>query len=168
MGRKGYPVEFRRRALDLVAAGRPITDVERDFGDLLAASGGMQGLKEVRSTVVQDALRSDPGGGDRPVGCGPLGTLGGAERDAQRVAVEDGVDPRGRRRGQDPQAPEGFVLPGAARAAPSGRPGPVEGDHDRLRGGHVHTEGRRPRQSARVRVGRVEVHRVTHLCGHRP
>jgi hypothetical protein len=28
--------------------------------DLLAASGGMQGLKDVLSTVVQDALRSDP------------------------------------------------------------------------------------------------------------
>lgn len=31
MGRKGYPVEFRRRALGLVAAGRPITDVARDL-----------------------------------------------------------------------------------------------------------------------------------------
>ena len=31
MGRKGYPVEFRRRALDLVAAGRPITDVASDL-----------------------------------------------------------------------------------------------------------------------------------------
>lgn len=31
MGRKGYPVEFRRCALDLVAAGRPITDVARDL-----------------------------------------------------------------------------------------------------------------------------------------
>ena len=31
MGRKGYPIEFRRRALDLVAAGRPITDVARDL-----------------------------------------------------------------------------------------------------------------------------------------
>ena len=31
MGRKGYSVEFRRRALDLVAAGRPTTDVARDL-----------------------------------------------------------------------------------------------------------------------------------------
>ena len=108
--------------------------------DVLAAGGGMQGLKDVLSTVVQDALQSDPGGSDRPAWCGPLGTLGGAERDAQRVAPEDGVDPRGRRRGEDPQAPEGFVLPGAARAAPPGRPGPVGGDHDCLRDGHVHTE----------------------------
>ena len=30
-GRKGFPVEFRRRVLDLVAAGRPITDVARDL-----------------------------------------------------------------------------------------------------------------------------------------
>ncbi len=31
MGRKGYSVEFRRRALELVAAGRPIIDVVRDL-----------------------------------------------------------------------------------------------------------------------------------------
>lgn len=28
--------------------------------DVIAASGGMQGLKDVLSTFVQDALRSDP------------------------------------------------------------------------------------------------------------
>jgi len=32
MGRKGYAVEFRRRALELVAAGGPIIDVARDVG----------------------------------------------------------------------------------------------------------------------------------------
>ena len=32
MGRKGYPPEFRRRVLDLVAAGRPVVDVARDLG----------------------------------------------------------------------------------------------------------------------------------------
>ena len=31
MERKGYAVEFRHRALDLVAAGRPITEVARDL-----------------------------------------------------------------------------------------------------------------------------------------
>jgi hypothetical protein len=36
MGRKGYPVEFRRRALDLVAAGRPITDSRARLGHQLA------------------------------------------------------------------------------------------------------------------------------------
>jgi len=29
MGRKGYPAEFRRRALDLVAAGKPVREVAR-------------------------------------------------------------------------------------------------------------------------------------------
>jgi transposase-like protein len=29
MARKGYPAEFRRRALDLVAAGRPVREVAR-------------------------------------------------------------------------------------------------------------------------------------------
>ncbi|MBB3082315.1 transposase-like protein [Geodermatophilus sabuli] len=32
MGRRGYPPEFRRKVLDLVAAGRPIVDVARDLG----------------------------------------------------------------------------------------------------------------------------------------
>ncbi len=32
MGRCGYPPEFRRKVLDLVAAGRPIVDVARDLG----------------------------------------------------------------------------------------------------------------------------------------
>ena len=32
MPRKGYPTEFRRRALDLVASGRKVVDVARDLG----------------------------------------------------------------------------------------------------------------------------------------
>jgi transposase len=32
MPRKGYPTEFRHRALDLVASGRKVVDVARDLG----------------------------------------------------------------------------------------------------------------------------------------
>ena len=32
MGRRGYPPEFRRRVVDLVEAGRKVTDVARDLG----------------------------------------------------------------------------------------------------------------------------------------
>lgn len=32
MGRRGYPPEFRRRVLDLLAAGRRVTDLARDLG----------------------------------------------------------------------------------------------------------------------------------------
>lgn len=32
MGRRGYPPEFRRKVLDLVASGRSVTDVARDLG----------------------------------------------------------------------------------------------------------------------------------------
>jgi len=32
MPRRGYPTEFRRRALDLLASGRPVVDVARDLG----------------------------------------------------------------------------------------------------------------------------------------
>ena len=32
MGRRGYPPEFRRRVLDLLAAGRRVSDLARDIG----------------------------------------------------------------------------------------------------------------------------------------
>src|SRR5450759_5565329 len=32
MGRLGYPPEFRRRVLDLLAAGRKVADLARDLG----------------------------------------------------------------------------------------------------------------------------------------
>lgn len=32
MGRQGYPPEFRRRVLDLVAAGRGVSEVSSDLG----------------------------------------------------------------------------------------------------------------------------------------
>jgi len=32
MGRRGYPGEFRRKVLDLIEAGRSVTDVARDLG----------------------------------------------------------------------------------------------------------------------------------------
>jgi len=32
MGRRGYPPEFRRRVLDLLAAGRRVIDLARDLG----------------------------------------------------------------------------------------------------------------------------------------
>jgi transposase len=32
MGRRGYAAEFRRRVVDLVAAGRKVADVARDLG----------------------------------------------------------------------------------------------------------------------------------------
>ena len=32
MGRRGYPPEFRRRVLDLLASGRRVSDLARDLG----------------------------------------------------------------------------------------------------------------------------------------
>jgi transposase-like protein len=32
MGRSGYPAEFRRRVVDLIAAGRKVREVARDLG----------------------------------------------------------------------------------------------------------------------------------------
>ena len=32
MGRRGYPAEFRRRVLDLVAGGRRVRDIAHDLG----------------------------------------------------------------------------------------------------------------------------------------
>jgi hypothetical protein len=35
MGRRGYPPEFRRKVLDLVEAGRPISEVAQDGPDIV-------------------------------------------------------------------------------------------------------------------------------------
>ena len=81
-------------------------------GDLLAGRGGMHGLKDVLSTVAQYALQELTEDNDgRPDGCGPLGMLGGPERDAERVTPKDGNDPGGRCRGEAPQASDGFARP---------------------------------------------------------
>ena len=50
MGRKGYPAEFRRRALDLVEAGKTVREVARllEVSDQSIYCGGGRS----RSTVV--------------------------------------------------------------------------------------------------------------------
>lgn len=63
--------------------------------DVFTAAGYVQGLKHVLPTVVRDALRSSPGGDERPARWGPMGTLEGPVRNAKRVAPEDGVVPGG-------------------------------------------------------------------------
>ena len=113
--------------------------------DVLAASGGMQGLKDVLSTVVQDALQD-------LIEAEVTARLGAGrwERSEDRSGTRNGSRPRtvstpaGDVEVKIPKLRKGSfgVLPGAARAAPAGRPGPVGGDHDRLRHGHVHQEGR--------------------------
>ncbi|MFD1541519.1 transposase [Nonomuraea guangzhouensis] len=39
MGRRGYPPEFRRKVLDLLEAGRKVTDLAHDLAHDLAISG---------------------------------------------------------------------------------------------------------------------------------
>jgi transposase-like protein len=39
MARKGYPAEFRRRALDLVAAGKTVAEVARQVESVRPRSG---------------------------------------------------------------------------------------------------------------------------------
>ena len=81
--------------------------------DVLAPSGGMQGLKDVLSTVVQDALQE-------LIEAEVTARLGAGrwerseERDAERLTAKDGVDPGGGCRGEDPEAPQRQLLPGPA------------------------------------------------------
>jgi len=44
MGRRGYPPEFRRRVLDLLAAGRKVADLARDLA--VSESGRVPDLLE--------------------------------------------------------------------------------------------------------------------------
>ena len=93
----------------------------------------------------------------------PGRTHAGADGAAQRASPEAAVDPGRRRRGRHPEAAQRLVLPGAARAASSGRPGVVGGDHDRLHHRHLDPEGRRPRQGAGLRQRDLEVDGVADL-----
>ena len=72
MGRKGYPAEFRRRALDLVAAGKSVAEVARllevsdqsistwrrqeliDQGELAGLSSGERGELEAARRRIRE------------------------------------------------------------------------------------------------------------------
>jgi transposase-like protein len=66
MGRRGYPAEFRRRALDLVASGKPVREVAR--------------LLEVSDQSIYSWRRQEQ------IDQGALPGLGSAEREELRVA----------------------------------------------------------------------------------
>lgn len=68
MGRRGYPAEFRRRALDLVAAGKPVREVARllEVSDQsiytwrrqqLIDKGELPGLSSVEQEELREARR---------------------------------------------------------------------------------------------------------------
>jgi transposase-like protein len=68
MPRKGYPPEFRRRALDLIASGRKVVDVARDPGisnqtlytwhrQERIDRGELQGLSSVEQAELRAARR---------------------------------------------------------------------------------------------------------------
>jgi transposase len=66
MGRKGYPAEFRRRALDLVAAGKTVAEVAR--------------LLEVSDQSIYSWRRQEQ------IDSGELPGLSSAEREELRAA----------------------------------------------------------------------------------
>ena len=65
-----------------------------------------------------------------------------------------------------PKLRTGQLLPGAARTAAADRQGPVGGDHDRLRHRDLDEEGRRPRQSAGLRLRASPSSTVSRICKH--
>ena len=61
MGRNGYPVEFRRRVLDLIEAGRPVAEIAHGISDQTIYNWRRQdrvdrGLIAGVSTAEQTAL----------------------------------------------------------------------------------------------------------------
>ena len=90
-----------------------------------------------------------------------------ADRAAQRAPAQAGVHAGRGCRGWDPQAVDRVVLSRVARAAPPDRQGVVGGDHARLHHRHLYQEGRRPGQSAGLRLGYLQVDGVADLQGHR-
>jgi transposase len=67
MGRRGYPAEFRRRPLDLVAAGKPVRGVARllevsdqsiySWRRQLIDQGGLPGLASAEREELREARR---------------------------------------------------------------------------------------------------------------
>jgi transposase-like protein len=64
MAREGYPVEFRRRALDLVAADKPVREVAR----LLEVSDQSIYSWRRQEQIDRGELRADLGGAGRAAG----------------------------------------------------------------------------------------------------
>ena len=84
MARKGYPAEFRRRALDLVAAGKPVREVARllEVSDQsiymwrrqeLIERGELPGLELGGAGGAARGAAADPGAGDRARRAPPRG-----------------------------------------------------------------------------------------------
>ena len=108
--------------------------------DLLTAGGGMQGLKDVLSSVVQDALQE-------LIEAEVTARLGAGrwERSEDRSGVRNGSrpktvsDPAGDAEVKIPKLRKGSFFPELLEPR---RRVDRPGGHDRLRYGHVHAEGR--------------------------
>lgn len=74
MGRKGYPVEFRRRVLDLSEAGRSVAEVAQDLGI---------SDQTVYNWRRQDRIDRDPGARDER---GRAHRAGGRKRKTLAIA----------------------------------------------------------------------------------
>jgi len=86
MGRKGYPAEFRRRALDLVAAGKTVAEVAR--------------LLEVSDQSIYSWRRQEQ------IDRGELPGLSSAEREELRAATPGSASlQRGTNRGNGRLSP---------------------------------------------------------------
>ena len=102
MARKGYPAEFRRRALDLVAAGKTVAEVARllEVSDQSIYSwrrqeqidrGELPGLSSAEREELRAAQAADPGARDRaggaPSGGGAAEGVGAPKRRFEAIAV---------------------------------------------------------------------------------
>ena len=105
MARKGYPAEFRRRALDLVAAGKPVAEVARllEVSDqsiyTLAAAGADRpwraaGVELGRAGGAAGGAAADPGARDRAGGASAGGRavegVGAPKRRFEAISVMAG------------------------------------------------------------------------------
>ncbi len=102
MARKGYPVGFRRRALDLVAAGKPVAEVARllEVSDQsiyvwrrqeLIDRGELPGLSSEARRGASGGSAADPRARDRAGGAsaggGVVEGVGAPKRRFEAIAV---------------------------------------------------------------------------------
>src|SRR5437867_2007971 len=96
MGRRGYPAEFRRRVVDLVAAGRKVRDVASDLGiSEQTVYSGAPGLSWRTRSSSTSRSSTTASAGTRRLACLPLSSskLGRGLRRQHEIQESDSTQP---------------------------------------------------------------------------
>ena len=87
MGRRGYPLEFRPKVLDLVEAGRPIAQVVKALGISAQSIYTWRRQDRIDTGLIQACTVVGPGSRSGPAAARHLGFCDPIGRRARRAAL---------------------------------------------------------------------------------